>query len=120
MANMTKVAKFTAIANALEAQGITFEDFDAQAFLAKEIETTNKKNAHKSTTPTKTQKENEEIKGKIVALLADREDGMTAGEVATALGLSSPQKASALLKQLCDSGKVSKAKVGKRIEFASV
>lgn len=118
MANMTKVQKFTAIANAL--QGFNLEGFDVQEFLAKEIEATNKKNARKSTTPTKTQKENAEIKEKIVALLRDAEDGMTAGEVATALELSSPQKASALLKQLYDAGTITKAKVGKRIEFASV
>lgn len=115
MANMTKVQKFNAIAKALE--GITLDGFDAQEFIATEIAAVEKKNARKSATPTKTQKENEAIKDRILEALGASEDGMTATEVAKALELSSPQKASALLRQLVTTGKVGKAKVGKAMVF---
>lgn len=117
---ITKVEKFNAIINAID--GMTFEGFDAKEFLEKEIEATKKKNARKSSTPSKSQRANAETKEKILALLADHADGMTATEVAKALDLSSPQKASALLRQLGDvtlggSGDVKKEKVGKSTVF---
>lgn len=124
MANMiTKVEKFDAIAKFLADKGITTlpiegkGDFVVADFITAEIEQTNKRNARKSTSPTKTQKENAEIKTQILDTLANASDGMTASEVAKTLGLNSPQKASALLKQLIDGGKVAKGKVGKATVF---
>lgn len=117
---MTKVEKLVAIEKALE--GKTLEGFDVNEFLEKEIESVKKKNARKSVTPTKAQKENEIIKTNILSALADHVDGMTATEVARALNLSSPQKASALLKQLGPEGsnEVTREKVGKSTVFKLV
>ena len=109
MTNMTKVQKFTAIAKALE--GVTLDGFDAQAFLASEIALVNKRNARKSSTPTKTQKENEAVKANILSTLEGAEDGMTATEVGKVLGLT-PQKVSALMKQLSAEDKVEETKGG--------
>ena len=117
MTNMTKVQKFTAIAKALE--GVTLDGFDAQAFLASEIALVNKRNARKSSTPTKTQKENEAIKANILSTLEGAEDGMTATEVGKVLSLT-PQKVSALMKQLIADDKVEKTKVGKSTLFSLV
>jgi CRP-like cAMP-binding protein len=115
MTNMTKVQKFTAIAKALE--GVTLDGFDAQAFLASEIALVNKRNARKSNTPTKTQKENEAVKANILSTLEGAvEIGMTATEVGKVLGLT-PQKVSALMKQLIADGNVEKTKVGKSTLF---
>lgn len=117
MTNMTKVQKFAAIAKALE--GVTLDGFDAQAFLASEIALVNKRNARKSGTPTKTQKENETVKANILSILEESEDGMTATEVGKALDLST-QKVSALMKQLIADGNVEKTKVGKSTLFSLV
>lgn len=120
MTTMTKVAKFNALAEMIGADAV-FEDGTKVAdFLAHEVEMTNKRNARKSMSPTKTQKENEEIKTKILDTLTDTSDGMTASEVAKTLDLNSPQKATALLKQLIDEGKVTKGKVGKATVFTLV
>lgn len=115
MANMTKVAKFNAIAKALE--GVTLEGFDVQEFLSNEIAQVERRNARKSNKPSKTQRENAEIKERILTLLADNPDGLMAAEVAKELGLNSPQKASALLKQLKESGEVNREKTGKAVLF---
>lgn len=65
--------------------------------------------------PTKVQKENEGIKAQMREVLADSE-GMTATAVGKAVDIS-VQKASALLKQMVDSGEVVKAKDGKATIF---
>ena len=116
MTNMTKVQKFEAIAKALE--GVTLDGFDAQAFLTSEIALVNKRNARKSSTPTKTQKENEVVKANILSTLEGAEDGMTATEVGKVLGLT-PQKVSALMKQLIEAGKVEKTK-DKKVTYFSL
>lgn len=115
MANvMTKVEKINAIAKAIE--GMTFEGFDAQEFLAHEVEMTNKRNARKSNAPSKTQKENDKIKVRIIEYLKTVENA-TASTVAKALDLTSPQKASALLNQLCKAYKINKDTEGKNTVF---
>lgn len=115
MANtMTKVEKINAIAKAIE--GMTFDGFDAQEFLAHEIEMTNKRNARKSNAPSKTQKENAEIKVRIIEYLKTVESA-TASIVAKALDLTSPQKASALLNQLYKAHEIDKDKEGKNTVF---
>ena len=66
-----------------------------------------KRNAKTGTRkPTKTQRENAEIKAQIVEFLTDK-DPMKAGEIGAAFEFST-QKASALLKQLVDEGAVVK------------
>lgn len=108
---MTKVEMFNAIANVPAVAEID----GAVDFLHKEAEMTAKRNARKSTTPTKTQRENEGVKENIVAFLTGSE-GNTATEIGKALEIST-QKASALLRQLIAEGKVEKNMVKKVAYF---
>lgn len=88
---MNKVEKFNALVGMI-AEGATFKDgTDIREFLAHEAEVTAKRNAHKSSKPSKKQAENAETLEKIKSLLAENER-MTASEIAKALDLSSPQK----------------------------
>ena len=111
---MTKVEMFNEI---LANDSLSDEQ---KQFLEKERDAVEKRNAHRSSTPTKKQKENEELKGKILEYLGTVE-GATATEVATALGVT-VQKASALLRQLykdgADDRKVDKAKDKKVTKFS--
>ncbi len=66
--------------------------------------------------PTKTQKENEVLKGQILDAVVEP---MTAGEVATQFGISN-QKASALLNALVKDGKMTKAVGEKRKTYFEV
>lgn len=68
-----------------------------------------------SSKPTKTQVENEGIKGEILELLADGR--MTCGDVVKALdGEYTSQKISALLRQLVGAGKVNKV-IEKKVSY---
>lgn len=69
--------------------------------------------------PTKTQKENEGRKAVIVENLRTEDGGMTATEVGQSIGVSC-QRASALLHQLMDEGKVEQVKEGKVVRFVAV
>lgn len=114
---MTKIEKFNAIVTAIA--DTKFADGTPMAdFLNHEIEMVAKKNA-KSTTPKRKSEENEVIKARILAYLVDNADGATATEIAKGLDLSSPQKASALLKQLGPNGtnEVARKKIGKSTVF---
>jgi len=95
---MNKVAKFNALADMI-AEDATFEDgSDVREFLTHEAEVTAKRNAHKSSKPTKKQIENAELVERIKSILADSENGMTTTEISKALGGEyTPQKISALL-----------------------
>ena len=69
--------------------------------------------------PTKTQRENEDLKVKILDMLGEEADGMTATEIASALAVTI-QKASALLSQMGTEkgdGRVRKVKEGKTTRF---
>ena len=69
--------------------------------------------------PTKTQRENEVLKVKILDMLGEEVDGMTASEIASALAVH-VQKASALLSQLTPErgdGRVRRVKEGKVTRF---
>lgn len=68
--------------------------------------------------PTKTQRENAEIKAQIAEFLTGK-DPMKAGEIATAFEIS-VQKASALLKQLVDEGVAVKGEGEKRATVFSL
>lgn len=114
---MTKVEKFTAIAKALE--GVTVEGFDAQAFIQNEITLTQKKNAKRATSKTKTQKENDVLIPQVIEFV-NNSDGVSATEVANALGLGSTQKATALLKKAVDAKAIIKDKVKGKTVFMAI
>lgn len=106
---MTKKEMFTEIANLLSARE------DIVEFCNHEIELLSRKRT--STKPTKTQRENAVIKEQIVSALTD--EPMTIGEINAAMGTEySPQKLSALLRQLCLEGVAIKDTVGKVPYFA--
>jgi len=65
---------------------------------------------------TKTQKEGLELMERIIEMLADAADGMTATEVGAEVGVTC-QRASALLKKLVEDERVRKDKVGKQVRF---
>lgn len=65
---------------------------------------------------TKTQKEGLELMERIVEVLADAVDGMTATEVGDAVGIKC-QRASALLKKLVEDERVRRDKQGKQVRF---
>jgi predicted transcriptional regulator len=65
---------------------------------------------------TKTQKEGLELMERIIEVLADATDGMTATEVGDAVEVTC-QRASALLKKLVTDERVRKDKVGKQVRF---
>ena len=89
---MTKMEMFAAIKVAVA------DNADMVEFIDKEMAALAKRNARKSTKPTKTQAENALIKETIKETLADAE-AMTATEIAAAVGVSLA-KATALLTQL--------------------
>lgn len=66
--------------------------------------------------PTKTQKEGLELMERMIEVIADAEDGVTATEVGAEVGVTC-QRASALLKKLVDDERVEKRKVGKQMRF---
>ena len=85
------------------------ENAELVQFLNHRIEMLDNKNTNSSKGLTKTQKENEEIKTSILDFM--KVDTLySATEIANALGLTSGQKASALLKQLVEVGKVERIK----------
>lgn len=110
---MTKTT-ITEQINAIAFDTLTEEQF---AFLVERA----LKSVRKSTgerKPTKVQKENEHLKSKMFDAIAVAE-GMTATDAGKAVGIS-VQKASALLKQLIESGEVVKVKDGKVTVFKVV
>lgn len=91
---------------------------DLVEFATHEIALLDKKKA--SDTKSKNQVANEEIKKVIVDTLATFENGATITEMQSAnedLGKLSNQKISALLKQLVDSGVITRALVNKKATF---
>ena len=108
---MTKVEMYNAI---MKVNGLTNE---MVAFLIKERDVVAKRNARKSTSLTKTQKENIGLKKDIITFL-DGVDSATATEVGTAIGVT-VQRASALLRQLMTEGKVTK-NTEKRVSHFSI
>ena len=85
-------------------------------FIQGRIDALNKKAANRK--PTETQTENEKLKAEIVEFLRANPASSVA-VIRTELGLSSPQKASALLKSLSNDGMVV-ATVEKKISYYSV
>ena len=65
---------------------------------------------------TKTQKEGLELMERIIEVVADADEGVTATEAGAAVGVTC-QRASALLKKLVEDERVRKEKVGKQVRF---
>lgn len=106
---MTKVEMFNAI------KGLVADNAEMVEFIDHEIELVEKRNARKSTGLTKTQKENVEIKARIVDALKES-DGLTATAVAETVGISLA-KATALLTQLVKANEIERVKNGKAVTF---
>ena len=98
---MTKVERFNEMLNKY-----AFTE-DEQAFIKNEIALITKRNARKSTKPTKAQVANIAVKENIAKTLAEVGEPITAKGIGDILGLT-PQKISALLKQMIASGEVVK------------
>ncbi len=105
MEKITYVNAINAILTAINKQsfeGITEEHVNKLIALGQSLE---KRNSSKSGKPTKTQKENAEVKSQILAVLTG--DGQKCGEIAEKIGISG-QKCSALLTQMVNAGQVEK------------
>ena len=91
---------------------------DLMEFIDHEVELLSAKSSKK--TPTKTQKENEDIKKNILAALAKYDHPVTITDLIATETFAeySNQKMSALLKQLTDGGEVVKTMNKKRAYFA--
>lgn len=111
---MTKTITYaTAIDNAINGN-LDAETIERLEALKAQLAKRNSGSALKK--PTKTQRENEEYKTKIVGLLTEEVDGMTATEIGSALAISC-QKASAILSQMVKAEVVAKVKDGKVTRF---
>ena len=112
---LTYVSTLNAVLTAINTQsfeGITAEHVEKLIALGQSLE---KRNATKSNKPTKAQRENAEVKQKILDTLTVTE-GKRCGDIANELGISG-QKCSALLSQLVTSGKVTKTEGEKRVSL---
>lgn len=93
----------------------TVTDEEIKAFCQREIELLDNKKARSG--QSKTQKENENIKAKIVEILTNAENPMTVGQIMVALGNEfSNQKVTSLLTQLKAETKVERI-VEKRVAY---
>lgn len=97
---MTKMTYVTAIENAINGN-LTEETVEKLTALKAQLE----KRANSERKPSKTQRENEEVKTNVLAILSS--EGKQCKDIAETLGISG-QKCSALLKQLVDAGKAEK------------
>ena len=104
---------------------VTLDDFKDEiiAYIDNEISLIEKKAERAKTQKSKTQKENEVFKAEILAVLENQTSPLSINDI---IGMSetfsgfSCQKMSALLKQLVDSGKVSRQIIEKKPCFALV
>ena len=104
---------------------VTLDDFKDEiiAYFDNEISLIEKKAERAKTQKSKTQKENEVFKAEILAVLENQTSPLSINDI---IGMSetfsgfSCQKMSALLKQLVDSGKVSRQIIEKKPCFALV
>ena len=116
MANkkMTKRDYFNGLLEVIENHKDNIENYEEfKGFIEREIELLNKKRSNSK--PTKTQKENEKIKEKILIALEKIDEPVTITELAKMDGLTeySNQKLSVLSHQLVDEHKVVNTKVKK-------
>ncbi len=98
---MTKIERFNEMLNKYEFTA------DEVAFIENEIALITKRNARKSTKPTKAQIANIAVKESLATALGEATEPLTAKAVGELVAIS-PQNASALLKQMIASGEVVK------------
>ena len=114
---MTKTEMFTQI---MSKYALTDEE---KAFIEHEIELLAKKNATKSTKPTKTQVANEGYKDTIVEVLSTTADKMEIAEIRKAhpeLAEFSSPKFAALLTQLAKEGRVERIAEGRKVYWRAL
>ena len=117
---ITKAQKFEDVIALLSGEPTKFIDTDgAVEFIKNEMALLAKKNASTDRKPTATQEANVKYKNLILEFLATQEAGKTCTEIAKGIDELSDfnnQKIAALMRQLVEAGKVSKATVkGKSI-----
>ena len=83
---------------------------ELKAFALEGIKKLDHKNELRNAKPSKTAKENEPIKARIVELISSSNKQMLASEVASEMEIST-QKASALLRQLTENGTLSASEI---------
>jgi len=112
MEKMTKKNYFEGLKEIVK--GANVENADKYIeFLDRQIELVSKKR----NTPTKNQIANAELADKIYDYIANAEGVVTIDAIVTEFGLTSPQKASALVKKLVDNGSVVKTKEDKKVAY---
>ena len=97
--------------------------YDLLAFIDREVELLNKRNASRAGKPTKKQAENEIIINSIYETLVGLEEASTIEAIREAdesLSELTPQKVSALLKKLVDGGRVIKSYDKKKAYYLAV
>lgn len=122
MANkVTKREMFNAIKSVLMGKATSFTPDEMIAAIDHEIELLDKKSANKK--PTKTQEANEVLKDTIAEVLADNGGKMTVTQIIASGkfdALTTPQKISALLKQMIEADRVVKTVEKKTSYFSAV
>ena len=116
MTKFTKAQMFTAVADFMAENAPTIqidgEEVSADTLvtaLRHEVELVNKRNAQRSSKPSKKDVENDSLMERICSELVGVDGGMTVSELVKAFGSEySNQKISALMKKLVDAGRVEK------------
>ena len=109
---MTKRETITAMLN----DSYITSNADFKAYLENELNLVIKKNTYKSSKPTKTQVENEKLKDAMLEVISNADNGLTATEIADAIGVS-VNKASALLTQLREDNSVVREVIKRKAYF---
>lgn len=121
---ITKAQKFEDVIALLSGEPTKFIDTDgAVEFIKNEMALLAKKNASDNRKPTATQEANAKYKALICEFLSMQENGKTCTEIAKGVDELSDfnnQKIAALMRQLVEAGKVSKATVKGKSIFALV
>ena len=119
---VTKRDYFAGIKVIIENSGAANKD-ELVAFIDREVELLNKRNASRTGKPTKKQAENEALVEHIYDVLVDLKEAATINAIQDAdemLSDLSGQKVSALLKKLVDAGRVVKSYEKKKAYYLAV
>jgi hypothetical protein len=122
---ITKAQKFEDVINLLSGNAPAYVSGTDEAieFIRNEIALLAKKNASESRKPTATQEANAKYKGMILEYLSTQDSAKTCTEIAKnveALHDFNNQKIAALMRQLVEAGKASKATVKGKSVFAAL
>lgn len=120
---ITKSQRFEDIVSLLNGQPAKYGTTvtDAEQFIAHEMELLSKKNSSETRKPTDTQKANEKYRALICEFLSLADSGKTCTEIARGvdeLNEFNNQKVAALMRQLVESGAVTKSTVKGKSLFA--